>query len=103
MASRPTRIERNRNYSRPYGNNQPPSVLVQNLNVYVDNYRPGAPLQTAKQLADALDSSTSAMAKAEGGLFKDIREEKERKGAIAGALGITIGQVPDESKDPAVR
>jgi hypothetical protein len=76
---------------------------VRNQNVYVDNYRPGARPQTAKQFADALDSFTSAMAKAESGLFKDIREEKERKGAIAGALGISIEQVPDESKDPAIR
>lgn len=94
-------IQRNKRYDAPV-ERKTPQVDVQQQYLYIDNFRPGPRSQVANQFASALETITSGLAKAESGLFKDIKEEKERKGTIAGLLGIEIDAVPDEPKDPAI-
>jgi len=99
---RQANIRRNRRFASPRGQ-QAPRVNVQDRNLYFDNFRPQRRADHAGQFASALDDITRAMAAGRSGLFKDIKEEKERKGTIAGFLDIEIDAVPDEPEDLADR
>lgn len=98
---RQSTIRKNKSYAGSRADEgQSPTILTQNNRVHVDGFRPPRPSQTSRQFASALDNLTDALSIGSSGLFKDMKEEKERKGAIAGALGIGVDEVPDEPESP---
>lgn len=92
---RESRIKRNKNYdATPH--KKEIQIERQSGPLYIDNFRQGPRPTNAAQFAGALEDFTGAMAHAKSGLFADMENEKKRKGAISGFLGIGIDEVPDE-------